>query len=85
MTAAPVQTLPPVFINKKKYAPTAPVMIGRAIKALAGIGDDHELRLLQGEDDRGEGTPIGDDQPVTIDHALHFRAVPRDRNYGLTW
>jgi hypothetical protein len=76
------QTLPPVFINKKKYQPTAAQMTGRQIKALAGIGDDHELRLLKGEDDRGQGEPIGDDQMVTIDHALHFRAVPRDRNYG---
>ena len=71
-----------MFINKRKYEPTAREMTGREIKSLAGIGDDHELRLLNGEDDRTEGTPIGDNQPVTIDRALHFRAVPRDRNYG---
>jgi hypothetical protein len=82
MASTQVEQLPPVFINKHKYEPTAREMTGRQIKALAGIGDDHELRLLKGEDDRTEGTPIGDDQRVTIDRALHFRAVPRDRNYG---
>jgi hypothetical protein len=82
MTSGPGKNLPPVFINKTKYEPTAREMTGRAIKALAGIGDDHELRLLEGENDRGQGTAMGDDQVVTIDKALHFRAVPRDRNYG---
>jgi hypothetical protein len=75
-------SLPPVFINKKRYEPTAREMTGAAIKGLAGIGADHELRLLQGDNDHGPGTAITDQQIVTIDHALHFRAVPRDRNYG---
>lgn len=82
MTSTQQEHLPPIFINKQKYEPTARVMTGRQIKGLAGIGDDHELRLLSGEGDRTEGTPVGDDQPITIDRALHFRAVPRDRNYG---
>ena len=74
--------IPPIFINKQKYEPPSREMTGAAIKALAGIGPDHELRLLQGENDRGEGTVVEDGQTVVIDHALHFRAVPRDRNYG---
>lgn len=74
--------LPPIFINKQKYdAPKSP-MTGAEIKGLAGLGTDHELRLLQGETDRQPGEPIGDEQSIQIDKALHFRAVPKDRNYG---
>jgi len=74
--------LPPVFINKQKYEPIKATMTGLEIKQLAGLGTDHELRLLQGESDRNPGEPIADDQDVQINRALHFRAVPKDRNYG---
>lgn len=70
-----------IFINKKRYDAARPAMTGREIKALAGYGDDYELRLIQGEGDR-EGRVIGDDEPLEMKNGLHFRALPKNRNFG---
>lgn len=72
----------PIFINRKQFeAPDGPLS-GHQILALAGLGDDHDLYLLQGEGDPTGGTPIGLDQIVQIKPGLHFRAIPGNRNFG---
>jgi len=72
----------PLFVNRAKYETDASELLGRAILALAGLGDDHDLFLLQGEGDRTGGSPIGLDQPVEIKPGMHFRAIPSNRNFG---
>lgn len=72
----------PFFVNRHKYGTDATELLGRAVLGLAGLGDDHDLFLLQGEGDRSGGSPIGLDQPVEIKPGMHFRAIPSNRNFG---
>ena len=70
-----------IHINKKDYDAPSRVMTGKEIKALAGYGDDFELRLIQGEGDR-EGRVIADDERLELKSGMHFRALPKNRNFG---
>jgi hypothetical protein len=72
----------PLFVNRGKYETDASDLTGRAILALAGIGEDHDLFLLQGEGDRTGGSPVGLDQVVPLKPGMHFRAIPSNRNFG---
>lgn len=72
----------PLFVNRGKYEAEGSELFGRAILGLAGLGDDHDLFLLQGEGDRTGGSPIGLDQSVAIKPGMHFRAIPSNRNFG---
>ncbi len=72
----------PLFVNRRKCETDAADLLGRAILGLAGLGDDHDLFLLQGEGDRSGGSPIGLDQSVEIKPGMHFRAIPSNRNFG---
>jgi hypothetical protein len=71
-----------IFINRKQYRSEKKDLSGRQILELAGLGDDHDLFLLQGEGDRTGGTPIGLDQVVELRSDEHFRAIPGNRNFG---
>lgn len=72
----------PIFVNRHLYETDEAELGGRDILALAGLGDDHDLFLLQGEGDRTGGSPVGVDQTVTIKPGSHFRAIPSNRNFG---
>jgi hypothetical protein len=72
----------PIFVNRREYKAEASELTGRQILSLAGLGDDHDLFLLQGEGDRTGGTPIGLDQQVQLHAGEHFRAIPGNRNFG---
>ena len=72
----------PIFVNRQKYDAHSAEMTGRAILALAGLGDDHDLFLLSGEGDRTGGTPVGLDESIAIHSGQHFRAIPGNRNFG---
>lgn len=72
----------PIFVNRQKYDAPSAEMTGRAILALASLGDDHDLFLLSGEGDRTGGTPVGLDESITIKQGEHFRAIPGNRNFG---
>jgi hypothetical protein len=72
----------PIFINRTRYEAPHEEMTGREILALAGLGEDHDLFLLQGEGDPTGGTPIGLDQRIRIEAGQHFRAIPSNRNFG---
>ncbi len=72
----------PIFINRVKYEAPNEEMTGRQILQLAKLGDDHELFLLRGEGDPTGGTLIGLDQKIRVKDGEHFRAIPRNRNFG---
>lgn len=72
----------PLFVNRRKYETDVTELLGRAVLGLAGLGEDHDLFLLQGEGDRSGGSPIGLDQPVEIKPGMHFRGIPSNRNFG---
>lgn len=71
-----------IHINRTAYDAPDTTMTGRAILALADLGDDHDLFLLQGEGDRTGGTPVGLDQSIDLRNGEHFRAIPGNRNFG---
>jgi hypothetical protein len=71
-----------IHINRQLFEAPSPQMTGRAILALAGLGDDHDLFLLHGEGDPTGGTPIGLDQVIDLHDGEHFRAIPGNRNFG---
>jgi len=71
-----------IFINRQRYEAPDGSVSGRQILAIAGLGEDHDLYLLQGEGDPSGGSPIGLDQIVEIKPGLHFRAIPGNRNFG---
>lgn len=72
----------PIHINRQKYETDSHELTGRAVLAIAGLGEDHDLFLLQGEGDRTGGSPIGLDQTVELKPGMHFRAIPSNRNFG---
>jgi hypothetical protein len=72
----------PIFINRVKFDINEPVLIGRQLLSLAGLGPDHDLFLLQSEGDPTGGTPVGLDQAVELRPGMHFRAIPGNRNFG---
>jgi len=72
----------PIFINRAKHETGSESLTGRDILALADLGPDHDLFLLQGEGDPTGGTPIGLDQHVDVKAGQHFRAIPGNRNFG---
>jgi hypothetical protein len=72
----------PIHINRQPYKTDEDQLTGREILGLAGLGEDHDLFLLQGEGDRTGGSPIGLDQTVDIKPGMHFRAIPSNRNFG---
>jgi multiubiquitin len=71
-----------VFVNRVKIDLAAPELTGREILAAAGIGEDHDLFLLQGEGDPSGGRPVGLDERVKVKNGDHFRAIPGNRNFG---
>jgi hypothetical protein len=71
-----------IHINRQLYVAPTKQMTGRAILALAGLGEDHDLFLLHGEGDPTGGTPVGLDQLVQLQDGEHFRAIPGNRNFG---
>ena len=72
----------PIFVNRQKFEAPNEEMTGAEILALAGLGNDHDLFLLQGEGDATGGTPIGLDQTVEVKPGSHYRAIPGNRNFG---
>jgi hypothetical protein len=72
----------PIFINRTKFEVAEPALLGSQLLALAGLGPDHDLFLLQGEGDPTGGTPVGLDQAIQIRPGMHFRAIPGNRNFG---
>lgn len=72
----------PIFINRQHYQAVRSELSGLEILALAGLGADHDLFLLQGEGDRTGGTPIGLDQVIELHPGEQFRAIPGNRNFG---
>ena len=71
-----------IHINRREYHTEARELTGEQILALAGIGPDHDLFLLQGEGDRSGGTPVALNEPFPIKTGEHFRAIPGNRNFG---
>lgn len=71
-----------IFINRLKRDAPEERMSGRALLALGGFADDHDLFRLQGEGDRTGGTQVGLDEIVDLKPGLHFRAIPGNRNFG---
>ncbi len=65
-----------LHINRQMVRTDATKLTGAEILALAGIGADHDLFLLQGEGDRMGGTPVGLDAPFALKSGQHFRAIP---------
>lgn len=72
----------PIHVNRNTYKTDERELRGREILGLGGLGEDHDLFLLQGEGDRTGGSPVGLDQTVTIKPGMHFRAIPSNRNFG---
>jgi hypothetical protein len=72
----------PIFINRVKYEALRGEITGLQILELAALGADHELFLLRGEGDPSGGRPIGLDQQIELKAGEHFRAIPRNRNFG---
>jgi hypothetical protein len=71
-----------IHINRQSYPAPDGELTGAAILALAGIGEDHDLFLLQGEGDRTGGTPVALTGTLELKNGMHFRAIPGNRNFG---
>jgi hypothetical protein len=72
----------PIFINRTKYESPLEHLTGLQVLELAHLGADHELFLLSSEHDPSGGKQIGLDQKVELKPHEHFRAIPRNRNFG---
>lgn len=72
----------PIFVNRVKYEAPRDDMTGLDILGLAHLGADHELFLLHGEHDPTGGKPVGLEERIELKPDEHFRAIPRNRNFG---
>lgn len=72
-----------IFINKRKFEVEAPILSGREILALLGVGEGYDLLQLQGEGDPTGGDVVLADQKVEIRSGMHFRAIPGNRTFGM--
>lgn len=57
-------------------------MTGLEILDLAGYDASYDLFRLDGERGSPAGAPVGHDDSVELKNGLHFRAIPRDANFG---
>jgi hypothetical protein len=71
-----------IFVNRRKFETTESSMTPLEILALAGYDSDTDLYLLKGEGDPSGGELLPPDQPIELKNGIHFRAVPRNANFG---
>ena len=67
-----------IFVNKNQIRVDEDQLTGRQILAMAGISQDYDLFLVQGQDSQ----KIELDQVVEIKNGLHFRVIIKVVPYG---
>jgi Multiubiquitin len=70
--APPEQHTFTILVNNQPFSTTAHELTGSQIKHLAGVPEDYELFLVQGN----HTTPVPNQQIVHIHEKQEFRAIP---------
>ena len=71
-----------IKINRRPFETHESKLTGLQILNLAGYGDEYELFELHGEGDPSGGQPRPLDAVIEIHEGQHFRAIPKDANFG---
>ncbi len=71
-----------IHVNRRLVEADRSPMTGLEILRLAGYDESHDLFRLDGERSSPAGEPVPHETSVELRNGAHFRAIPRDANFG---